>query len=167
LFVVDKQSGRLTRIGSSGFDDVDALSFRSADATLWGWARGRGLIRIDLRTGAGTLVFRASSRNIEGLAWSNDGARLYGTAGTDLWVYDPARNTLKRLANNLPGDTEALDMRPDGRLVGGIDKAADSIFVYDVDVLRPLPNERITTRFNDIEGIAWPESCAPSTAVMR
>jgi uncharacterized repeat protein (TIGR01451 family) len=167
LYTVDRQSGALVRIGRTGFRDVDGLSFRPTDATLWGWAKGTGLIQINIATGAGTLVFR-SQGEIEGLAWSNDGARLYGADETDLWVYDPATRSLKRIATNLPGETEGLDMRPDGRLVGGIHNAdAVSIFAYDIDTLQPVASDIIATSYDDVESIAWPASCTESARLSR
>jgi hypothetical protein len=160
LFQVDPRSGALTQIGAISYSDVDSLAFRRTDATLWGWARGTGLIQIDIMTGMGTLVHRASSPNIEGLAWSNDGKLLYGASGTSLWVYDPVRRTLMKLTNNLPGYTEALEMRPDGRLMGGLHQGSLSIFAYDITTRQPFPSESIAIPYDDVEGIAWPESCA-------
>ena len=158
LYQVDKSSGALTAIGPTGFSEVVGLSFRP-NSTLWGWSEGKGLISINLTTGAGTLVF-SSSRNIEGLAWSNDGSLLYGSLGKSLFVYDPSARSLTRIAQNLPGETEGLDMRPDGLLAGsfeGSDKLR--LFAYDVAALRTVANEAIATHYDDVESLAWPESC--------
>jgi Big-like domain-containing protein len=55
-----------------------------------------------------------------------------------------------------------------GLLVGAIDGADRvSMFAYDVGGLRVVSSERITTSYDDIESLAWPESCtsdAPSAA---
>jgi len=159
LFIVDRQSGALTRIGRTGFRDVDALSFRPTDATLWGWARGAGLIRIDLTTGAGTLVFR-SHRDVEGLAWNNDGSTLYATSGKRLYIYDPIKKKLTQLAANLPGATEGLEMRPDGLLALGID-GSTTIYAYNISTKQLVPSQSISVHsYDDVEGIAWPMSCS-------
>jgi uncharacterized repeat protein (TIGR01451 family) len=155
LFRVDMGNGALIQIGTIGYADVDALAFRPTDATLWGWTRGAGLIQIDIATGVGTLVYRASAPDIQGLAWSNDGQLLYGSAGTGLWVYSPIGKSLTKIANNLPGNTEALEMRPDGRLMGGVHQGALSIFAYDIATRQAIPSEHIRIPFDDIEGIAW------------
>jgi uncharacterized repeat protein (TIGR01451 family) len=158
LLIVDRQSGALTRIGQTGFQDVDALSFRSTDATLWGWSRGTGLIQIDLTTGAGTLVFR-SDVDIEGLAWSNDGSGLYASSGKQLYLYDPIQNKLAQIAANLPGETEGLEMRPDGLLALAVD-GSTTIFAYDVSTMELVPSQGISIApYNDVEGIAWPAWC--------
>jgi len=52
---VNAETGALIPIGSTGFEEVDSLIF-TPDGTLWGWAKGRGLITIDLETGKGTLA---------------------------------------------------------------------------------------------------------------
>jgi hypothetical protein len=75
LYRVDTTNGALIVIGRTGFSEIVGLSFRP-DGTLWGWSEGTGLIRINRDTGIGTVVFR-SKKNIEGLAWSLDGAHLY------------------------------------------------------------------------------------------
>jgi hypothetical protein len=160
LYTVDRQTGALTLIGPTGFREINGLSFRPTDSTLWGWAERTGLITIDIATGVGTLVFR-SQRDIDGLAWNSDGTLLYAAEGRNLYRYDPGAKTLRRIAKNLPGHTEGLDMRPDGRLLGSIDSnRATSIFVYDVRTLKPVASESIATPYNHIESIAWPELCA-------
>jgi VCBS repeat-containing protein len=165
LYRVDTTSGALTPIGASGFHEVVALSFRSTDATLWGWSEGAGLIQIDPASGAGTLAYR-STKTIEALAWSNDGARLYAASGTKLSVYDPRAKTLTQIAENLPGATEALDMRPDGRLAGAIEGGDRiNLFAYDVETLRVATSESIVTPYDDIASLAWPETCASDAPV--
>jgi hypothetical protein len=160
LYQIDRQTGAVSEIGPTGFGKVSALSFRPTDATLWGWAANTGLIQIDRRTGNGTVIF-SSSQGLEDITWSNDGTLLYGVVGRELWVYTPAEQTLQRIAKNLPGETEALEMRPDGRLVGGIHNAgAASIFVYDLTTMQPVESAGITLIYKDIEGIAWPQQCA-------
>jgi len=161
LFLVDADSGDVRDIGPTGFEAVEALSFRPSEGTLWGWAEDWGLIRIDPSSGVAEMVFE-SAKGIEGLAWDNQGRRLYAASGRTLWVYDPAEGHFQKLAMNLPGTTEALEMRPDGFLAGGIHNADRiSIFTYDVQSLLPLPEKGFATPYNDVEGIAWPEACRP------
>jgi hypothetical protein len=159
LYRVDRQTGAVSEIGPTGFGKVSALSFRPTDATLWGWAAEAGLIQIDKQTGKGTVMFRAS-QSLEDITWNNDGTLLYGVLGRELWMYAPADESFQRIAKKLPGETEAREMRPDGRLVGGVHNAsAASIFVYDLTAMLPIENASITTIYKDIEGIAWPSQC--------
>jgi hypothetical protein len=159
LFIVDARTGSLSRIGPTGFEEVEALSFHPKSGELWGWADDDGLITIDVATGKGTLVFK-SDNDMEGLAWNNDGSLLYGSYDKKLYVFDPSKRQLTRIASNLPGHTEALEMRPDGFLIGGVHRVDSlSIFVYDIDALLPIEEEKIVLDYDDVEGIAWPASC--------
>jgi hypothetical protein len=155
LYTVDSHTGALTPIGSTGFRDLDALAFRFTDNTLWSWAKGTGLVTLDLTTGAGTVVL-ASELEIEGLTWSNDGTLLYGAVGTQLWVYDPGDNRLTRLADNLPGITEGLEMTSKGVLLGSTHKGgAISIFTYNLETLQPVASLSVPP-YDDIESLIWP-----------
>ena len=70
-----------------------------------------------LSTGNGTLKL-TSSLNVGDIAWSNDGRILYvATKGGGLYKYNPANNTLTRIASNLPSKVDGLDMRPDELLM--------------------------------------------------
>jgi len=164
LFTVDSQSGALTPIGSTGFNDVTGLAFRPADATLWGWAEHVGLIQIDTTTGAGTLKF-ATTKAIEGLAWKNDGSLLYAANSNHLWAYNPDDNTLKKIAANLPGDVEAFVMRPDDLIFGAMQtEDAVNVFTYDANAGRVVWRKHIASPYDDVEALAWPTACGnPST----
>ncbi|MEK7325430.1 MAG: Ig-like domain-containing protein, partial [Chloroflexota bacterium] len=155
LYTVDKETGLLTLVGPTGFNGVPGLSFKP-DGTLWGWAKGKGLISINLSTGQGTLMFASTTltKNVEGIAWNNDGALLYMVANRDLLVYNPASNTVTKIAGNLPYKTEAADMRPDGLLALGVH--GYTIFAYDVNLKQIVTGENITTPYDDVEGLAWP-----------
>jgi uncharacterized repeat protein (TIGR01451 family) len=158
LFRVDSHTGALTPVGFTGFSEVVGLSFHP-DGTLWGWARGTGLIRIDPATAASTLVFH-SFRSIKGLAWNNDGTMLYGSRHDQLYLIDPVAGTLTLLADNLPEETSGLEIRPDGLLAATADERS-TIFAYDISTRHRVPSEYIDlsgTEFEDIESLAWP-SC--------
>jgi hypothetical protein len=160
LYRVDEQTGALVHMGRTGFDELTGLSFRPSDATLWSWSEGDGLIRIDTATAAASLVF-PSGRDIESLAWSDNGSLLYLAARTNLWVYDPATNALTQVASDLPGIVAWLDMRPDGRLLIGFDRPGSaSIAVYDVIARQIVETSSIATTYDEIEAIVWPSSCA-------
>jgi hypothetical protein len=161
LYTVDKLTGALTRIGYSGFNDLASLSFRPTDATLWGWAKGKGLIKLNVATGQGTLML-ASFKSVDGLAWNNAGTLLYAIAGEYLYAYNPSTGNLTLVAeiDDLPGNAEGLEFRPDGVLMIGV-HGSTAIRAYDVVAKQLLPAENITTPYNDVEGLAWPASCAP------
>ncbi len=158
LFKVDAKTGSLILVGKTGFSGIDDLSFKS-DGSLWGWSEGKGLVSIDKDNGKAILVY-SSSLEIEGLAWSRHGATLYATSGNKFYTYKSETNTLVQKASNLPGEVEGLEMRPDGLLIGGVHNSnAASIFTYEPDTLSIVSNDSITTKYNDIEDIAWPVSC--------
>jgi len=157
LFTIDKQTGDLTVVGTTGFKSVEGLSFRP-DGTLWGWAEDKGLITIDPTTLATTMVF-PSELDIEGLAWNNDGTLLYGVSGRKLYVFDPATGELHHLSSNLPGNGEGLEMRPDGLLMVGIHQT-EGLVAYDVSTRHVVRDQFISTEpFDDVESLAWP-SCS-------
>jgi hypothetical protein len=162
LSTVDGQDGELFLIGSTGFKEIEDLAFGN-DGTLWAWAKGDGMITIDLATGAGTLVI-PSKVKIEGLTLSKntDHTVFYGSVGKELWVYDLTANQLNVACDNFPGEVEALEMLPDGILLIGIhEDKGFSLQAFDVDNCQVIPDFSIpTTPFDDVEGIAFPvEAC--------
>jgi hypothetical protein len=159
LYQVDGYTGTLTPLGDIGFKEVEALSFHP-NGQLWGWSR-QGLVNIDTATGIGQLVYADDSTAIEGLAWDNLGRLLYGTAYQNphsaLWAYDGHGLTIA--CDNLPGEVEGLEMRPDNHLVFGIhDDNALSFYVYDISRCQTVAGAQIQTPYNDIEAIAWPSA---------
>ena len=84
---------------------------------------------------------------------------LYASSRKTLFAYNPNTNKLTQIAKNLPGPTEGLDMRPDGRLALGVHGSL-TIYAYDVIAKQVVPAENILTPYNDVEGIAWPV-CTP------
>ncbi len=81
----------------------------SPDGILYAWAKGDGLITIDLATGKGNLALD-SDIPLEGLTMKkNEGNVFFGEVGTDLWEYEGNTDTLDVLCPNaLFGETEAL-----------------------------------------------------------
>lgn len=167
LIKVDAETGALIPVGPIGgdFDDVVGLSFKP-DGTLWGWA-DEGLVEINIETGDGEIRYSQSHEDKEftGIAWSNDGQKLYGArnVGSELWVYSSGSG-LEKLATNLPGGgqrVEALEMTSNGLLLGGFHGAGNaiSIFAYNVDTKQPVASKNIASQFNDVEAIAWPDFC--------
>jgi len=159
LYSLNPDIGEVMEIGETGFGDVPSLAFHS-DGTLWGWAKGDGLITIDTENGKGTLVKAFPDALVEGISWNPAGTHLYATENTSLWVYEYATQTTKLACNNLPGETEALEILPDGTLLLGIDGEEKIIqfqafnpetceIVFGVDI-------PTSPTINDVEGIAWP-----------
>lgn len=89
--------------------EISAISTRFTDNSLWGWAEGCGLIKIDPSTGNATLEYFSkygscarkqygkdgdvsAKVGIEDMTWSNDGKVLYGV-GTTSWDNDPGLQT--------------------------------------------------------------------------
>lgn len=143
--------GTLTKVATLDNRDlyITSLSFRKSDNTLWAWARGRGLYRINYSTGATTLVMGTNLTNVEGIAWDNASRYLYASrtaqdtlpryASFELHKYDPSTNQMAYLAP-LPGFTDDLDFAPtnylNGNLVGMYRTGSDAntIYVYTYDV---------------------------------
>ncbi|MDM8569337.1 hypothetical protein QUF50_07500, partial [Thiotrichales bacterium HSG1] len=151
LYVIDAKTGEITLpIGSTGFDEVASIIF-APNGTLYGWAKDEGLITIDIRTGKGTLVL-PSDRQVEDLALSKE-IILYGAENTNLLKYQPTTNSLEVQCDNLPGETESLEMLTDNMLLLGIHNSK-WLQVFDIERCQLRKEVRIPTgNFKDIEGI--------------
>jgi CSLREA domain-containing protein len=160
LYRVDRTTGALTEVGPTGFDTIDALAFRGTDHTLWGWVPGKGLVQLNLATGAGRLI-QARSGGSTALVWSDDGSRLYGTTGTTLWVYDPLTGAISVPTTTLPATSLFLHISPGGRIIGGVDDDGRlELFVYDLARQQRIAHLAVPSAFDDLEAIAWPGACA-------
>ncbi len=82
LYYVDLIYREVVDLGSTGFTEVDGISFNLVDNSLWGCAQDAGLFRIlrdaegDLDPATSELVFEASWE-CEDLTWNNAGTMLY------------------------------------------------------------------------------------------
>ncbi|EDN70324.1 LamG-like jellyroll fold [Beggiatoa sp. PS] len=87
FYQVDGETGEISAVGSTTFEEIEDLAF-SPDGTLYAWAKGDGLITIDLATGKGTVVLD-SDIPLEGLTLKKNEDNVFlGTVGTELWQYD-------------------------------------------------------------------------------
>ena len=158
LYKVSTHTGELTEIGSTGFVEIEGLSFDS-EGTLWAWAKGDGLSQIDTQTGIGTLMI-PSLLAVEDITWNNDSTLLYAAQDTHLWVYDGKAVTK---TCDLPGHTEALEMLPDNTLLVGIHGQTKLLEFQAIDLAtcETVLGVGIPTDYDDMEGIAWPaKACA-------
>jgi subtilisin len=162
LYRVDGETGKLFSVGSTDFDEIEALAF-SPDGRLWAWAKGEGLVLIDLTTGKGSLEIPYANILVEGLTLYKDkGLVFFVSVNTDLWKYDMEANTLELACSNLLGETEALEMILGGLLLTGTHKN-DSLRLHGFDpkackavIAADIP----TSKYDDVEGIALPvEAC--------
>ena len=163
LYLVDGQTGQLFAVGSTGFEEVDSLAFDKA-GTLWGWAKGAGLITIDVNTGEGHLEL-PSLVKVEDLAINKntDDFQIYGAVQTDLWQYPPLKISC---AGKLPHETEALEMTSDNYLLFGTHQDPTfSIHLFDPVSCSVVAGADILTPFNDIEGIALSQNACIDTPV--
>ena len=157
FYRVDGETGKLFPVGSSGFKEIEDLAF-SADGTLYAWAKGNGLITIDLTTGKGTLVL-ASQAQIEGLTLKKAAGPIFlGSVGTDLWQYDSEADILKVLCpNQLLGETEALEITPEGILLIGTHQVPFGLHAFDIQTCQIVEADKTrSNQFDDVEGIALP-----------
>lgn len=159
LYKADNQTGELTPIGATGYNNITALAFNRMDNQLWGWANGTGLVRINLNTGKAT-VQAASNYQVSGLSWDKNGDKLYATSGTKLFAFNSNNLSITEVAHNLPGETSALEVRPDGLLMGAVSRSgAMTVFVYDLRTLQVVKQERLTTSYYKISAFAWADWC--------
>jgi streptogramin lyase len=160
LFHFDRASDTLTAIGATSFSKVNALAFRPSDGSLWGWVADQGLIKINPDMGASTLVHPAHGDS-SAIAWSADGAQLYITNSTKLWVYDPVLDVLTTLGDNFPTTSIVLSVGANGQLLGGVEHDQTLIlFLYNVARRQVVARTTIPVPYDDLEAIAWPGACA-------
>jgi len=76
LYKADMITGELTEIGSTGYAEIDGISFNPKNGTLWAVAQDAGLITVNTENGKGTLVHPMEGE-YEDLTWNNDGTILY------------------------------------------------------------------------------------------
>ncbi len=157
LYLVDGKTGELFPVGNTGFKEIEDLAFDS-DGTLWAWAKGNGLITIDPTTGIGTLVL-ASNVSVEGLTLSKEPNQtiFYGSVNTELWMYDMNANKLEVACTNLFGETEALEIMPDGQLLVGTHNVAFGLHAFNPQTCQvSMADKTLSNKFKDVEGIALP-----------
>jgi len=163
LYQLNSKTGELTSIGPTDYKEIDGLSFHP-DGTLWGWATGDGLVTIDTATGQASLVATYSGE-VEDLTWNTSGTMLFGIenmqdnpdAGVRLLAYDG--NTVSTICEELTQslEIEALDTLPDDTLIFGLHgKNSLPLGVIDVQTCEIVAEQEISTNYNDVEGIAWP-----------
>ncbi len=163
LYRVDTNTGDLTEIGSTGFGEVSAISFK-ADGSLWGWADSEGLLEINIGTGEAELILPLGGA-VEGLTWNQAGDMLYASVNRELWGWDGIiTHPPTKLCDNLPGQTEALEMvsLPTGieLLLFATHTANDlSVHAWDIANCQSLLDVNIETPYNDIEAITWKPGC--------
>jgi hypothetical protein len=162
FYRVDGETGKLFPVGSTGFKEIEDLAF-SPDGILYAWAKGDGLITINLTTGVGTLELPYNKPLIEGLTLKkNEGNVFFGAVGTDLWQYDLAANTLEVICpDKLLGETEALEITPDGLLLIGTHNVPFGLHAFNPETCEVIEaDETLSNQYNDVEGIAVPvEAC--------
>jgi hypothetical protein len=174
LYKIDAQTGALLPVGdikneTQDFDEVDSLSFNPRDGTLWGWAKGEGLIQINPDDPSQTTLELPSTINIEDLTWDTTGNLLYGAWKTQLWVYDPTDQSLVLHPCVLPGkhEVEALEMvrhpelnNGEEFLLLGIHQGSGfnlrgiDLTTCEIVVDMPVP-------YDDVEGISFEPSTCP------
>ncbi|EDN69063.1 hypothetical protein BGP_1050 [Beggiatoa sp. PS] len=158
LYIVDGETGELFPIGSSDFNEIGDLAF-APDGTLWAWAKNDGMITIEPTTGLGTLQI-SSDILVEGLTLSKDKDRtvFFGSVNTELWVYDMDADSLEVACTNLIGETEGLEIMPDGLLLIGTHKDKTfNIHAFDPKACQIVVEAELPTyQFGDVEGIALP-----------
>ena len=166
LYQLDKENGQLSKIGYTGYDSVDSLSFHP-NGELYGWAKGVGLITIDTSNGTskrvpldqvkevidGTVLSR---KPVNDIAWNPAGTKLYLAEGKNLWVYHLGNNRIDKVSE-LQNKTEALEMTTNNILLVGFNNDK-RYHIHALDVnnnCQEITNISMPSLHNDIEGLAW------------
>jgi DNA-binding beta-propeller fold protein YncE len=176
IYQIDRATGEVTELGLTGLSEISGFALNPVDGTLWGWARGVmdpagakrvGPVIIDPVTPANTqlvTIFPFKDPDIEALAWSNDGTKLYAAANRELWVYDKASQELTlKCSNIVNAEVEALEMQPNNLLLLGVDgNKTLGIIAYDPENCEAVASRMFTNLpYDDIESIEWPAAeCA-------
>ena len=168
LYEVDKGTGEITAIGSTGLGEISALSFRPSTGELWAWGDRQGIFVISPKTGAVIReVLSVPDGEIEDMTWLVDPdtnkEMLYGSAQRELWSYDPDTGTTEMVCpipdhphTALPNQTEALEGMPDGSLLFAVHKSEDlKVYSLNPKTCEVLSSITFETPYYDIEGIAW------------
>lgn len=173
LYKIDAQTGALFPVGdiknaTQDFDEVEGLSFNPKDGTLWGWAKGEGLVQINPDNPNQTTLELASAIDIEDLTWDTKGDLLYGVWKTQLWVYDNAAKSLVLHPCVLPGkEVEALEMvrHPEHNndkefLLVGIHQGA-GLNLRGIDLTTCEIVAEMPVPYDDVEGISFDPTTCP------
>jgi len=162
LYRVDKVTGALTSVGDivdattgESYGEISALSFRS-NGSLWGWAEGKGVIKINPETAKATMQL-ATDAAVEGMSWSFDGSVLYGVENQILWGYHPATNSVAMICPEIGmTQVEAIEGNiADGSLLFAFHGNDFKIHSFDPAVCLVTETMNIDTPYDDIEGITW------------
>ena len=166
LYQLDAHTGELVSIGSTGFTEISSLAFDS-DGILWAWAKDAGLVQLSIETGQGTLI-AASDAKLEDFSFSQDGTQLYGTVDTELWRYDWVTGDVVKQCDNLPQETEAVEVLPDFILPDGFvmlglhDNEALKLHAFDIKSCTMAASQEVAIPYDDTEGLAMPKAaCMP------
>ena len=164
LYKVNPITGELHSIGDTGFSGISSLAFDD-QGTLWAWAKGQGLVTLDINVAQGELKF-ASLLELADLSWDTMQKVLYGVVGKELWSYSPTTNEVNKVCENLPVKTEAIrvlpsQFLPEGMvLLGAHENKQLTLQVFDLASCQPVTNLDIFTGYGDVEGLAMPvEAC--------
>ncbi len=126
---------------------------------------------------------------VEGLTLSKEPENtvFYGSMNTELWIYDMEAGTLKVACTNLLGETEALEITPEGLLLIGTHNVNAiklslgehigsplqpqlrvthnvpfGLHAFDAQTCQVIEADELSNQFNDVEGIAMPvAACQP------
>jgi len=160
LYKLDANTGALRSVGVTGFEDISGLSFDD-NGTLWGWAKGQGLVILDTEIGQGHLEF-PSSLKLADLSWDSNYQILYGVVGKELWSYNPNNGATKELCDNLPRKTEAvkalpISVSPAGLVwIGSHNNKQTELQAYEIATCQPQKALNLFIGYDDVEGLAMP-----------
>lgn len=161
LYKLNPITGTLRSVGDTGFTDISGLSFDD-NGVLWGWAKGQGLVILNIRSGQGELVL-PSLAELSDLTWDSNYQNLYGVIGKELWSYTPATGeTPIKLCDNLPYKTEAikvlpLSILPEGLiLLGTHSNKKLELRIFDMITCQLHKESNFIVGYDDVEGLTMP-----------
>ncbi len=97
IYQVDRTTGELTSLSSTGYDQVTNLAVHPIEETLWAWAKNSkpkwmGLIEINPANGKTQAIHQVEYQDkydMGGLTWDHDGYVLYASSKDTIWqVYE-------------------------------------------------------------------------------
>jgi hypothetical protein len=161
LYEVNKQTGELTTISICQIDkqdinDLDGIAFNPLNPSsnsLYGWAKGHGLITIDTDTGDCNSILNDSLHEIEAMTWDVYGTLYYAIEGdSTLWTYPSSAQSCSLPSNQV----EAMEWIV-GKLYFSIhDNTQRQLYELNLDNCTDVRQTLINKPFEDIEGIAAP-----------
>jgi|GEM_PF-1968668 len=164
LFLINKTTGVVIDKGQirdvvtqNTYAEISSISFHP-NGELWGWAYGKGLIKIDPTTAQATLIVEGGNILLEDITWDRTGQLLYGIIDSNVFAFNPNTNTVDLACQQvLPARFAAIESHISrDHLIFTTERRQD-ILLHEFDPIqcRIITTTLLSAIYNDIEGLAW------------